>query len=278
MTGDVVVIAGYRFVPLPDRDELRMPFLDFCKSIEMRGTILLSHEGINFFLSGSQGSIDQFVEYLEKDERFAGMTLKYSYTDVYTHNRMLVRLKKEIISLGMDEIVPVEYTGPSISPQEFKAWLDEGKEVAILDTRNDYELKIGTFKNAIDLDIKSFRAFPAAVEANSEKFKGKPVVMFCTGGIRCEKASVMMLNAGYEDIYQLDGGILNYFEQVGGDHWDGDCFVFDNRVALDPKLEQTNAAICYACWEPLTEAEQELESYVIGQSCMYCINGKPLAA
>lgn len=277
MTGNIVVIAGYRFVSLPDRDELKIPFLDFCNSVDMRGTILVSYEGINFFLSGGQESIDGFIEYLERDERFAGIPLKYSYSDEYTHNRMLVRLKKEIISVGMDEIEPVDFTGPSISPQEFKSWLDEGRDVAILDTRNDYELKIGTFENSIDLDIKSFRAFPGAVAANSEKFKDKPVVMFCTGGIRCEKASAIMLKAGYENVYQLEGGVLNYFKQVGGAHWDGDCFVFDNRVALNPELKQTNAAICYACWEPLTEAEQELESYSIGVSCCYCEDKIPAA-
>ena len=227
MEGMISNVAGYRFVDLPDRDALREPFTKICKENALKGTILLSYEGINFFLAGPQPSIDQYLQFLEEDSRFSGISLKYSYTEYQPFNRMNVRLKKEIISLGLDNIKPAERTGEEITPTEFKQWLDEGREVAIIDTRNDYEIRLGTFENALDLNIKSFRAFPKAVESLPDSMKDTPVVMFCTGGIRCEKASVVMMDAGFSNVKQLKGGILGYFEEVGGEHWDGDCFVFD---------------------------------------------------
>jgi len=267
----IVNIAGYRFVDLPDRDALQQPFEDVCAGLQLKGTILLSMEGINFFLAGDQTSIDQFVLHLEKDDRFVGIPLKLSYSDYQPFRRMNVRLKNEIISLGLEHIQPAEFTGEEITPTEFKQWLDEGKEVIVLDTRNDYECRVGTFENAVELDIQSFREFPQAVSEMSDDLKNKPVVMFCTGGIRCEKASVVMLNAGFTNVKQLKGGILGYFEEVGGDHWNGDCFVFDHRVALNPKLEETAVTQCYACREPLSVEEQQSEDYQFPVSCPYCV-------
>ena len=264
-----VNIAGYRFVDLPDRDELREPFREACEKNRLLGTILLSKEGINFFLCGDQAGIDGFLNYLESDERFVGIPLKISHSEKLAFRRMNVRLKKEIISMGMDEIRPAEYTGDAISPTEFKHWLDEGRDITILDTRNDYEIRIGTFENAVDLDISTFRTFPDAV-ANSSLDKEKTVVMFCTGGIRCEKASALMLNQGFQDVRQLEGGVLGYFEEVGGAHWNGDCFVFDRRVAVDPELNVTGAEVCFACREPLTEEELNSPLYVPAVSCPYC--------
>jgi UPF0176 protein len=265
-----VNIAGYRFVDLPDRDELRQPFREVCESNRLLGTILLSTEGINFFLCGDQPGIDGFLEYLETDDRFADIPLKISHSEKLAFRRMNVRLKKEIISMGMDEIRPAEYTGDAISPTEFKQWLDEGRDITILDTRNDYEIRIGTFENAVDFDISTFRTFPDAVE-NSSLDKGKTVVMFCTGGIRCEKASALMLKQGFEDVRQLEGGVLGYFEEVGGAHWNGDCFVFDRRVAVDPELNVTGAEVCFACREPLTEEELDSPLYVPAVSCPFCV-------
>ena len=270
VTSEIVNIAGYRFVDLPDRDALREPFKSTCDKVGLLGTILLSHEGINFFLSGKQSAVDHFLQYLESDERFQGIPLKISYSDRMSFRRMNVRLKNEIISLGLDSIRPAEKTGESITPQEFKTWLDQGREIIVLDTRNDYEVRLGTFEGAIDLDLSTFRAFPDAV-AESEIDKNQTVVMFCTGGIRCEKASAVMMQQGWSDVRQLDGGILGYFEEVGGDHWNGDCFVFDRRVALDPALEETTTQMCWACREPLTEEEMESEQYVLTKSCPYCI-------
>ena len=274
MVGKIINIAGYRFVDLPDRDELRQPFRDVCDKLNLKGTILLSHEGINFFLAGAQPSIDSFVEYLNLDERLANLTLKTSYTDYQPFNRMNVRLKKEIISIGLDHIKPAQHTGEEITPTEFKDWLDAGKEVLVLDTRNDYECRIGTFQNAMELDIKSFRDFPRAIGKMSEDLKDIPVVMFCTGGIRCEKASVVMMDAGFSNVKQLKGGILGYFEEVGGDYWNGDCFVFDHRVAVNPELDETEVAQCFACRNPLHVEDQKSEHYVVGVSCPHCIGRK----
>jgi predicted sulfurtransferase len=268
----IVNIAGYRFVDLPDRDSLRQPMIDACTSSQLRGTILLAHEGINFFLAGDEQGIEAFLSFLDEDVRFLDIPLKRSHTTYQPFNRMNVRLKQEIISIGMDEVKPAEFTGDTIAPTEFKQWLDEGKTVTVLDTRNDYEIRLGTFENAVDLDITSFRAFPAAIEALPEDIKDTPVVMFCTGGIRCEKASVVMLEAGFKDVRQLEGGILGYFEQVGGAHWNGDCFVFDHRVALTPELEESDAVQCFACRQPLSKEEQESPDYVVEVSCPYCIH------
>lgn len=271
MDGNIVNIAGYRFVDLPDRDELRQPFRDICSKLNLKGTILLSHEGINFFLAGLHESINSFIAYIEQDSRFRDITLKRSLTKYQPFNRMNVRLKKEIISIGLDHIKPAEFTGEEITPVDFKQLLDDGKEVLVLDTRNDYECRIGTFENAMELDIKSFRDFPRAISELSDEYKDTPVVMFCTGGIRCEKASVVMMDAGFSDVKQLKGGILGYFEEVGGAYWDGDCFVFDQRVAVNPDLDETEVAQCFACRNPLSIEDQQSEHYVIGVSCPYCI-------
>jgi len=268
--GTVVNIAGYRFVALPDRDELRQPFRDICETLGLAGTILLSHEGINFFLAGSRESIDSYLDFLAQDQRLADILLKVSYSESQPFRRMLVRLKNEIISLGMPEISPADFTGEEITPQHLKAKLDADADVVVLDTRNEFEIRIGTFENAVDLNISSFRDFPNAIKNLPEEMKEKEIVMFCTGGIRCEKASAVMLNAGFANVKQLKGGVLGYFEACGGAHWDGDCFVFDRRVALNPQLEETDHELCFACREPLGQEELNSEDYVIGQSCPHC--------
>jgi len=273
----VVNIAGYRFVDLDDRDELREPFLNRCEELDLKGTILLSSNGINFSLSGSQESVDRYLEFLESDERFIGIPLKVTYNDYQPFRRMLVRLKKEIISLGMDDIRPVEFTGPNIKPNEFQEMLDNEEEVIVLDTRNDYEVRVGTFKNAIDLKIPSFRDFPEAVSNLPEEYKKKPIVMFCTGGIRCEKASAVMLKSGFENVKQLEGGILDYFKDTDASHWDGDCFVFDDRVAVDKGLNETDYVMCYSCREPLTKDEVRSPDYKVDDYCPYCVEEKASA-
>jgi len=272
-TESYVNIAGYRFIDLPDRDELRAPLLEYCLKLGLKGTVLLSQNGINFFLAGTQDSIDDYIAYLEKDGRFQDIPLHISYSEYQPFKRMLVRLKNEIISLGMDEIRPAERAGQYIEPQEFKKWLDDGKEVMVLDTRNDYELRVGTFENAIDLDIKSFREFPESTQ-KLEQDKSIPVVMFCTGGIRCEKASVVMENQGWKNVYQIKGGILGYFKECGGAHWNGDCFVFDKRVSITPELEESDHVLCFECRNPLSVEEQKSEDYVIEKHCPYCIEKK----
>ena len=274
MSGSIVNIAGYRFVDIPDRDDLRQPFRDICSKLDLKGTILIANEGINFFLSGTQGSIDDYLAFIEEDARFQNIPLKISYSDYQPFRRMNVRLKKEIISIGLDHIKPAVKTGEEITPTDFKKLLDDGEDILVLDTRNDYEIRIGTFQTAMDLDIKTFRDFPRAVDEMDDDLKDKPVVMFCTGGIRCEKASTVMMDAGFSNVKQLKGGVLGYFEEVGGEHWNGDCFVFDRRVALNAELKETDVVQCFACREPLLMEDQITGDYVIAQSCPYCIDNK----
>ena len=268
---NIVNIAGYRFVDLDDRDELRQPFRYICEKLKLKGTILLSKNGINFFLAGKQDSIDSYIEFLESDDRFIGIPLKISYTDYQPFRRMLVRLKKEIIALGIDEIRPVDYTGENIKPVEFKKILDDNEEVIIVDTRNEYETRVGVFENAIDLNLSTFKDFPGAIQNLPEEYKKKQIVMYCTGGIRCEKASVVMMNVGFENVKQLEGGILGYFEETDGSYWKGDCFVFDQRVAVDTDLNETEYSMCFACREPLTREQRRSSNYKLDSYCPYCV-------
>ena len=268
-------VSTYCFAELEGLKELRAELLEKCKGWNLKGTILLSHEGINLFVAGEQGSIDALMDRLHAIPGLEGLTPKLSYSDEQPFNRMLVRLKKEIISFGMEGVNPAKYTSAKLPPKELKQWLDEGKPVTLLDTRNDYEVKLGTFKGAIDPDIKTFRGFPAAVRELPEELKEQPVVMFCTGGIRCEKAGPFMEMEGFKDIYQLEGGILKYFEECGGDHYDGDCFVFDQRVGVDPALSETPHAVCYACQAPLSEDDQADPRTVPGVSCPHCYVSEP---
>ena len=267
----IVNIAGYRFIDINNPGEMKIKFLDKCLELELKGTIYFSDNGINFFIAGTKDMIDKYMYFMELDERLVGIPLKTSYTGYQPFRRMIVKKKKEIIALGLDEVKPAEYTSPSINPKELKKWLDEERDILLLDTRNDYELRIGTFERAIDLDIKTFREFPAAVE-KLDVDKTKTVVMFCTGGIRCEKASVVMENQGWDNVLQLEGGVLNYFEEVGGEYWNGDCFVFDQRVALNPELKETEIEMCFICREPLSKEEQKSKDYKIMEYCPYCIN------
>ena len=265
-----VNISGYRFVDMPDRDDLRDPILELCLELGLKGTVLLSYNGINFFVAGTEESTDSLVTYLDYDRRLAGIPLKVSHSEYQPFRRMLVKCKREIISLGMDHIRPSEFTGPYISPKELKGMLDEGQEILLLDTRNDYETRVGAFEGALELGISSFRQFPEAIESLPDEYKSMTLVMYCTGGIRCEKASAVMLKAGFSDVRQLEGGVLGYFDECGGTHWDGDCFVFDQRVALDHQLGETEMEMCFKCREPLSTEEQVSEKYVIGEHCPYC--------
>ena len=272
MTDQHLNIAGYKFVVLPDRDALRQPFKQQCDELGLRGTILLSHEGINIFVAGPEDKINTFRSYLSNDPRFADIEFKESYSEQQPFNRMNVRLKNEIISVGLPNFDRVEPDNGRILPHELHEKLLNNDDIVLLDTRNTYETRLGTFSNAIELNLDTFRSFPAAVTQMDESYKDKEIVMFCTGGVRCEKASVIMKDAGFTNIKQLEGGILGYFEEVGGDYWDGECFVFDKRVALLPDLTETGTTICFACREPLTPKEQLHPAYVPGESCSYCID------
>lgn len=266
----VVNIAAYKFLPLHDLKSLRTRLQKLCAEAELKGSILLSPEGINLFVAGGEPQIDRLLAELRSWPGLADLQPKFSYTDHQPFRRMLVRIKKEIIAFGVPGIDPGRRTSPKLAASQLKQWLDEGRPITLLDTRNDYEIKLGTFKNALPIGVDHFRDFPEAVARLPEQLKEQTVVMFCTGGIRCEKAGPYMEQAGFKNILQLDGGILKYFEDVGGEHYQGECFVFDQRVGLDPKLGETHSSQCFQCQSPLTEAEQAHPHYVPGTSCQYC--------
>jgi UPF0176 protein len=225
-------IAGYKFISLNDCESLRHTFIEHCQSL--KGTILLSTEGININLSGTEDQIHTFRSFLACDPRFSDMTFRLSKTNKQPYQRLKVKLKKEIITLRQPAVKPTEKRAPSIAPETLRQWLDEKRDLTILDTRNDYEVEMGAFANAVNLHLKDFCEFTQSL-ANIPR--EKPIVMYCTGGIRCEKAALHLINEGYDNVYQLDGGILNYFEKVGAAHYHGDCYVFDERTALDPSLQ-----------------------------------------
>jgi len=263
-------IAAYKFVTLPDLRALRARLLAQCRAWDLKGTILLSVEGINLFVAGERAKIDLLLAELRSLPSLESLQPKFSETDHQPFSRMLVRMKKEIIAFGVEGINPALRTSPKLSAKELKQWLDEGRPVTLLDTRNDYEVKLGTFKNAVPAGIDHFRDFPAAVRRLPPQLKEQPIVMFCTGGIRCEKAGPFMENEGFKKIFQLDGGILKYFEECGGAHYAGECFVFDQRVGLDPSLQETDATQCFRCQTPLSADDQRDVRYVPGQSCPFC--------
>ena len=270
----VVNIAGYKFEPLDNPIDLVSNYQRKCDELLLKGSMLISKNGINFSLAGTQQATDAIVAFLEEDKRFLNIPLKVTYSDEQPFRRMKVRLKKEIISLGRKDINPRKLTGERISPQDLKNLLDNKEDVLVLDTRNEYETRVGKFKNAIDLNLDTFRDFPKAIETLPEEYKDKQIVMYCTGGIRCEKASAVMMNAGFADVKQLEGGVLDYFKETGGAYWEGDCFVFDERVALDTKLNETEYIYCYICREPLSAEEKASPDFRINEYCPYCIKKK----
>ena len=267
----VVNIAGYKFEPLENPVDLVRMYQQKCDELKLKGTMLISKNGINFSLAGTQQATDTIIAFLEEDNRFLNIPLKVTYSETQPFRRMKVRLKKEIISLGRKDINPRDLTGERISPQDLKNLLDNKEDVLVLDTRNEYETRVGKFENAIDLNLDTFRDFPKAIESLPEEYKDKQIVMYCTGGIRCEKASAVMLKAGFVDVKQLEGGVLDYFKETGGAYWEGDCFVFDERVALDTDLNETDYIYCYICREPLSAEEKASPDFKINEYCPYCV-------
>ncbi len=238
----VLNISAYLFVPLADAAELRPRLLDRAVALQLKGTILLAEEGINLFLAGAPEDVRGFVDGLRADARFATLAPKESWSDDQPFRKMLVKVKREIIRMDHPTIRPAGGRAPAVDARTVRRWLDQGHDdtgrpVVTLDTRNAFEADEGTFEGAIDWRIGKFTEFPAALEAHRAELAGKTVVSFCTGGIRCEKAAILMAEQGVENVFQLEGGILKYFEEVGGAHYRGGCFVFDDRVALDPALQ-----------------------------------------
>lgn len=271
----IVNISTYKFITLDDIAELRPRFLQKCLDLELKGTILLAPEGINMFLAGSREAMDGFLSWFRTDPRFADIVPKESFSEHQPFRRMLVRLKKEIITMKHPLIKPELGRAPVVTANDLKRWLDQGhdddgKPVVMVDTRNDFEVDVGTFENTIDYRIAKFSEFPDIIAKHKDELNDKTIVTFCTGGIRCEKAAIYMKDVGYERVYQLEGGILKYFEEVGGDHYKGDCFVFDHRTALNPKLEETETRQCFGCRSVVTPREQLSPLYVEGKSCPHC--------
>lgn len=265
------VAALYRFVRLEDYENLRDPLLEFCEARGIRGTLLLADEGINGTIAGTQQAISELLAYLRRDDRLADLDCKFSYNTDRPFLRMKVKLKKEIVTMGRPGIDPNQCVGRYASPEEWNALVDD-PDCLVIDTRNNYEVEIGTFKDAINPNTTSFREFPEWVEENLDPNKHKKVAMFCTGGIRCEKSTSLLVSMGFEDVWHLQGGILNYLENtpVERTRWDGECFVFDSRVSVDHHLQKGSYDQCYACRFPIDDAHKASELYVPGVSCPRC--------
>ena len=268
-------LAGYRFTPVQEPEKWKAKLLPRCRELGLKGTILLAPEGINFFLAGTRPQLDPVLAILRSIPGMSDLAPKESRSATQPFQRMLVKVKKEIVPFGVEGVDPARRPTPKISARELKTWLDEKRPVTLLDVRNDYEVRLGTFQQALNPKIDNFRDFPSAVQKFDPALKSLPVVMFCTGGIRCEKAGPFMQKEGFEQILQLDGGILKYFEEVGGDHFSGECFVFDERVGVDSQLRETDSVLCYNCQMPLLATDLSHPHYVYEKSCHYCFHGKP---
>ena len=247
----ILNISAYRFVSLDDLPALRERMLAQCHTLALKGTILLAPEGINLFLAGPREAVGAFMNWLRQDSRFAGMEGKESLSDDVPFKRMRVRLKKEIITLRHPTIRPEGGRAPAVDASTLKRWLDQGhddngREVVLLDTRNAYETDVGMFPQAVDYRIASFTELPSAVAGDHARYAEKTIVSYCTGGIRCEKFALYMQDIGMQRVFQLEGGILKYFEEVGGAHWRGDCFVFDERGAVDKYLSPAELSVVAA--------------------------------
>jgi UPF0176 protein len=243
----VLNISAYKFIPLADTESLRDSLQAQALARHLKGTILLAEEGINLFLAGSAEAVRGFVTELHTDHRFADITPKESWSDTQPFKKMLVKVKGEIIRMNHPAIQPAQGRAPAVAPATVKRWLDQGHDddgrpVVTLDTRNDFEVDEGSFEGAIDWRITKFTEFPGALRNHLDDLKGKTVVSFCTGGIRCEKAAILMREEGLEHVYQLEGGILKYFEETDGSHYQGGCFVFDERRGVDPQLQPMKAS------------------------------------
>ena len=270
---EILVAALYKFVEIDDLLSLQSNLYEICEKNNIMGTILIANEGINGTISGKNNEINQTISLLKSDKRFANIEIKYSSTNKQPFHRMKVRLKKEIVTIGLPEINPNKKVGTYVKPEDWNDLISD-PNVIVIDTRNKYETKIGSFQNALDPETSSFREFPDWVKKfkSSKENANKKIAMFCTGGIRCEKASSLMKEEGFEDVYHLQGGILKYLETIDKENslWNGECFVFDQRVCLTDELEVGSYKMCFACRMPITEKEMQNEKYIEGISCIYC--------
>ena len=268
-----VIAALYKFTELPDCEELQKILKVLCKNEEIKGTLLLAEEGINGTVAGTRQAIDALKVWLDSDKRFYGLEYKESFSENCPFYRLKVRLKKEIVTLGVPGINPNHQVGTYVDPKDWNELIQD-PDVVLIDTRNDYEVQIGSFKGAIDPNTTCFTQFPDSVKKRLDPKKHKKVAMFCTGGIRCEKASAYMLAQGFENVYHLKGGILKYLETIAAEEslWEGQCFVFDQRVAVDHSLDKGTYTLCYGCRSPLSADDLLSIYYEAGVSCPRCVD------
>ena len=269
-----IISTFYKFLVLENYKELKIKFDKSLSKTNVKGTILLANEGVNGTIAGSESDLKKFFLYMDKFSQFKDITPKFSSSNKNPFLRMKVRLKKEIVTIGIPEVSPSNLVGKYLNVEEWNEFLNESDSM-IIDTRNDYEVSIGTFKNSINPKIKSFRNFPNWVQKNlidKKVSKKSKIGMFCTGGIRCEKSTSYLKQLGFENVFHLDGGILKYLENVKSDEneWKGECFVFDYRVSLNDSLEKGEYDMCYACRMPLSKENKKNKHYLKGQSCEYC--------
>ncbi len=266
-----VVAALYKFVRLPDFETLRSPLHKVMTDNEVRGTVLLAAEGVNGTIAGTREGVDAVLDFLRADPRINTLTAKESYTQENPFYRSKVKLKKEIVTMGVEDIDPNDIVGTYVKPEDWNALIAD-PDVLLVDTRNDYEVQIGSFKNALNPKTESFREFPEFAKQNLDPSKHKKVAMFCTGDIRCEKSTAFMKQQGFKEVYHLEGGILKYLEEVPQEKslWEGECFVFDNRVTVNHQLEKGSYDQCHACRMPITELDMASEQYQRGISCPHC--------
>lgn len=268
-----MVAAFYRFARLHDFQALQAPLQQLCLDQDLLGTILLAAEGVNGTIAGRRQGVEQVLEWLRADPRLADLDAKISWAGEQPFHRMKVRLKKEIVSLGRPDVSPLEAVGEYVSPEHWNE-LIQREDVRVIDTRNEYEVHLGSFVGAEDPHTRSFRDFPAWAESNLDPQRDRHVAMFCTGGIRCEKSTALLRKMGFENVYHLEGGILNYLERTRPEDslWQGDCFVFDNRVTVDHQLRQGDLEVCPACRMPVTEEDRNSPYFELHVSCPQCFD------
>ena len=270
---EYVVCALYHFVRLDNHGDLKQPLLKLMNHHGVKGTLLLAAEGINGTIAGKRKAVDHLLQWLRNKDDFKSLVHKESYVDAQPFNRTKVKLKKEIVTMGVEDIDPNDIVGTYVKPKNWNALITD-PDVLLVDTRNDYEVAIGTFKGALNPNTETFREFPDYVKDNLDKAKHKKVAMFCTGGIRCEKSTAYLKQQGFDEVYHLEGGILKYLEDVPQDEtqWEGECFVFDNRVSVDHSLEKGQYDQCYGCRMPITEQDKRHVHYQQGISCHHCFD------
>jgi len=268
---EFVVAALYKFVDFPDFRQFSGPLKARCQALGLKGTLLLAHEGINGTVAGSRQAIEELLAYLRADPRFSDLEHKESPSDDQPFYRMKVKLKKEIVTMGVEGIDPKQIVGTYVAPKDWNQLISD-PEVLVIDTRNNYEYAIGSFEGARNPETETFREFPQYVQENLDPGRVKKVAMFCTGGIRCEKATAYLKEQGFEEVYHLQGGVLKYLEEVPPEQslWRGECFVFDNRVAVNHDLEPGSYDQCHGCRHPITEADKASPEYMQGVSCPRC--------